>query len=118
MKEYLEFVDQAQFINEGLDLSNYEIKLLDLTARAHFLKQPIFIGDLIYQKGIASQVTLHRAFKDLVAKNLISTESYEDDGRTKKVMLTERALDRYKRLHRAMVQASANIFSHGPAVYG
>ena len=57
MKHYLQFANQAKQINEKLDLNHYEIQLLDLTAAAHSLRQPIFIGDLINQRHIASQAT-------------------------------------------------------------
>jgi DNA-binding MarR family transcriptional regulator len=105
MERYLQFTAQAQQINGGFDLNHYEIQLLDLTATAYSLGQPIFIGDLIYQRHIASQATLHASVKKLIAKELLCIKPHEGDGRTKELRLTTLAIDRYKRLQKAMRRA-------------
>jgi DNA-binding MarR family transcriptional regulator len=103
MKKYFELIDKMHLINNELELNSYEIYLLDLTARAHFSKQPICVGDLIYKKKNASQATLHAALKRLMVKKLLATKIHENDGRIKEVGLTKIAIIRYKRLRRAMV---------------
>ena len=105
MERYLKFADQARQLNESLGLSHYEIQLLDLTAKAHFLEKPIFVGDLIYQRHIASQATLHASVKKLIIKELLCIKPHEGDGRTKELGLTKLALDRYKNLQKAMRRA-------------
>ena len=105
MERYLKFADQAQQLNESLGLSHYEIQLLDLTAKAHFSGKPIFVGDLIYQRHIASQATLHASVKKLIIKELLYIKPHEGDGRTKELGLTKLALDRYKKLQKAMRRA-------------
>jgi DNA-binding MarR family transcriptional regulator len=102
MRKYLQFVERAQKINQKFDLSQYEIQMLDVAGRAHFLEGPIFVGDLIYHSSIASQATLHAAVKKLINKDLLCTERHEGDGRTKKIALTKAALERYKQLQKAM----------------
>ena len=89
----------------GFDLNHYEIQLLDLTAEAHSLGQPIFIGDLIYQHHIASQSTLHASVKKLITKELLCIKPHEGDRRTKELGLTKLAVDRYKRLQKAIRRA-------------
>ena len=105
MNQYLQFADQAQQINGGFDLNHYEIQLLDLTAAAHSLGQSIFVGDLIYQRHIASQATLHASVKKLIIKELLCIKPHEGDGRTKEIGLTKLAVDRYKNLQKAMRRA-------------
>lgn len=95
---YLTFIDEYTRINRQFDLSHYEIELLDLVAKAHYSNQNIFIGDLIKQRNIASQATLHSVLKRLLEKKLLTCKSYIEDGRNKKVVLTKLALERYKRL--------------------
>lgn len=105
MEKCLKFADQIKQINGGFDLSHYEIQLLDLTAAAYSLGQPIFVGDLIYQRHIASQATLHASVKKLITKELLCIKPHEGDGRTKELGLTRLALDRYKSLQKAMQRA-------------
>lgn len=100
-----EIRSQAQQINWGFDLNHYEIQLLDLTAAAYSLGQPIFIGDLIYPRHITSQAALHASVKKLIAKELLCIKPHEGDGRTKELRLTTPAIDRYKRLQKAMRRA-------------
>ena len=69
MRQYLQFIDRAQKIDAGLELTYFEIKTLDLAALAHLSDQFIRVGDLINQKHIASQATLHKTVKNLVNKN-------------------------------------------------
>jgi len=107
MLKYLKLMDQVKQLNKQFDLSYHEIELLDLAAKAHFSGQPIFVGDLTYQRNIASQATLHAVFKGLVDKRLLSTISHEEDGRVKRVALTKAAIEHYKRLQREINRASA-----------
>ena len=105
MLKYLKLMDQIKQLNKQFNLSYHEIELLDLAAKAYFSEQPIFIGDLIYQRNIASQATLHSVFKSLVDKKLLSTTPHEEDGRIKKVALTKASIEHYKRLHREIYKA-------------
>ena len=107
MLKYLKFMGQIKQLNKQFDLSYHEIELLDLAAKAHFSEQPIFVGDLIYQRNIASQATLHAVFKSLLDKKLLSTKSHEEDGRVKRVALTKASIEHYKRLHREINRVSA-----------
>jgi len=107
MQKYLKFMDQVKQPNKQFDLSYYETEVLDIVVRAHFSKQPIFVGDLIYQRNVASQATLYSVLKGLLDKKLLSTKYHEDDGRIKKVTLTKLALEHYKRLHREFDRATA-----------
>ena len=111
MLKYLKLMDQVKQLNEQLDLSYHEIELLNMVAKAHFLEQPIFVGDLIYQRNIASQATLHAVFKSLLDKKLLSTKPYEEDGRVKKVALTKASIEHYKRLHREITRAASKYDS-------
>lgn len=111
MLKYLKLMDQVKQINKQLDLSYHEIELLDLAAKAHFSEQSIFVGDLIYQRNIASQATLHAVFKSLLDKKLLSTKYHEEDGRVKKVTLTKASIDHYKRLHREITRATSKYDS-------
>ena len=106
MLQYLRFMDQIKQLNKQFDLSYHEIELLDLAAKAHFSEQPIFVGDLIHQRNIASQATLHAVFKSLQDKKLLSTKPHEEDGRIKKVALTKASIEHYKRLHREINRVS------------
>ena len=106
MLKYLNFMNQVKQLNKQFDLSYYEIELLDTAAKAHFSEQLIFVGDLIYQRNIATQATLHAVLKKLIEKKLLSTKSHEEDGRAKKVTLTKTSLEHYKRLHREINRAS------------
>ncbi len=72
MLNYLKFMDQIKQLNNQFDLSYHEIELLDIAAKAHFSEQPIFVGDLICQRNIASQATLHAVLKSLLEKKLLS----------------------------------------------
>lgn len=105
MEQYLKFAEQVQRLNESFGLSYYEIQLLDLTAKTHFCGGVIFVSDLIRQRHIASQATLHASVKKLIAKELLCIKPHEGDGRTKELGLTELALDRYNRLQKAMRRA-------------
>ena len=107
MHQYLHFAEQAHQINSNFKLGQYEIQLLDLVAKAHFLGRPIFIGDLIYQREIACHTTLHTAFRGLLNKNLLITRQHEADARSKSVTLTELALERYKKLQYEMKKSLA-----------
>jgi DNA-binding MarR family transcriptional regulator len=107
MLKYLKFIDQIKQLNKQFDLSYHEIELLDMAAKAHFSEQSIFVGDLIQQRNIASQATLHAVFKSLLEKKLLSTQSHEEDGRIKKVALTKLSLEHYKRVHREINRISA-----------
>jgi DNA-binding MarR family transcriptional regulator len=106
MLKYLKFMEQVKQLNKQFDLSYYEIELLDTAAKAHFSEQPIFVGDLIYQRNIATQATLHAVLKRLIEKKLLSTKYHEEDGRVKKVALTKASIEHYKRLHREINRAS------------
>jgi DNA-binding MarR family transcriptional regulator len=98
MQKYLKFIEQYENINQLFELTYYEIKLLDMVAKANYFQQNIFVGDLIGQRNVASQATLHAAFKRLMEKKLLITKQYLDDGRIKKVLITKLALERYMRL--------------------
>ncbi|MDO8713711.1 MAG: hypothetical protein Q7K13_04415 [Polynucleobacter sp.] len=106
MLKYLKFMDQVKQINKQFELSYYEIELLDKAAKAHFSEQKIFARDLIYQRSVASQATLHAVFKGLLDKKLLSTKSHEEDGRIKKVTSKKLALEHCKRLHREINRVS------------
>lgn len=106
MQKYLNFIDQVKQLNKQFDLSPHEIELLDIAAKAHFFERPIFVGDLIYQRNLASQTTLHSALKRLINKKLLSTYCLEDDGRIKGVTLTKLAIEHYKRLRREINKAA------------
>jgi len=108
MQKYLKFMDQVKQIYKKINLSHFEIELLDIAAKAHFYEQPIFVGDLICQRNLASKATLHSVFKGLLDKKLLSTMCHEGDGRIKKVALTKLAIEHYKRLHREICRVTIN----------
>ena len=105
MCSYLKFIEQMRQIDDAFSLSRYELRLLDLAAQAYFSDQPIRIRDLILQKNIASQATLHACLKKLLNKNLLAANPHHQDGRQKNIVLTELALERYKKLQKAMRRA-------------
>jgi DNA-binding MarR family transcriptional regulator len=105
MKRYLKFIDQAHQINQAFELDYREVKLLDLAAQAHFSGEAICVGDLISQRHLASQATLHKSVKSLVNKQFLAAHINQEDGRHKNISLTKLALDRYKKLHRAINRA-------------
>lgn len=102
MRQFLEFIELINQINENFYLNDYEIKMLDLVAKAHISRNPICIRELIHQPGIASQATLHVAFKKLAVKGLLIARRDKRDGRSKTVALTKLALNRYAELNHAM----------------
>ena len=106
MKQYLRFIDRVQKINAGLELTHFEIKMLDFAALLHLSDQSIFVGDLINQTHIASQATLHKTVKNLVNKKLLVAKISKEDGRQKHVLLTRLALGRYKKLDQAVSRAT------------
>jgi len=106
--QYLSFKSNVVNKNAGLNLNHYEIKLLDIAAKFHFLNQTMFVGNLICQVNIASKETLHKALKKLIKKGLLSTEYQKDDGRIKKVELTKLALEHYKQLDKAVMHAQTS----------
>jgi len=103
VKKYLHFIEQVKIINDQHELTRHEIGLLDLCAKQYLLNEPITVGGLIRQGEIASQPTLHLAFKALIAKKLLTTKRHNDDKRIKVVALTKLALKRYKNLERFVV---------------
>ena len=102
MKRYLTFIEQSNHINEQFKLGDREIKLLDLVGNAYCSRHIIFVGDLISNRNIASQATLHATLKKLIHKKLLCVKTDTDDGRVKIVTLTKQALDRYKNLNIAL----------------
>ena len=104
MKKYLRFIEQVRSINDQYDLTRHEIAILDLSANRYILNEPITVGELIRQGEIASQVTLHTAFKALVSKKLLTTKCVDEDARIKQVVLTTAAFERYKNLDSAISQ--------------
>lgn len=106
MKKYLHFIEEAKKINDELGLTRHEIALLDISAKRHHMNQPITVGELIRQGDIASKVTLHKAFKTLVAKKLLTTKNCNEDGRAKEIVLTKAAQERYKYLDRTITRLS------------
>lgn len=102
MRQYIKFVGQADKINKRLGLNHLQIEVLDLVAQAHLSEQVFFVGDLIGQKQIASQATLHRTFKELIGKKLLIAKTHKEDGRQKYIFLTKLALDRYKKLNQVI----------------
>ncbi|MBU3642274.1 hypothetical protein [Polynucleobacter sp. Fuers-14] len=105
MKKYLYFVEKIQKINAQYGLTHHEIALLDFSARRYFANESITVGELILQRGLASQATLHKTFKFLLDKKLLATQHHETDGRIKQVILTKLALERCKNLDRIMNKA-------------
>ena len=105
MLQYLEFMDKVHKMNERLDLSHHEVRLLELVAKAQHQDQTLFIGDLIGHRQIASQATLHGVVKGLIRKKLISAKTHQSDGRNKVVSLTASSQKRFEELQRSMSQA-------------
>ena len=108
MLQYLEFMDKVHKINEGLELSHHEVRLLELVAKAQHQDQTLFVGDLISHRHIASQATLHGVVKSLVRKKLITAKTHQSDGRTKAVFLTASSRKRFEELQRSMSQAATS----------
>jgi DNA-binding MarR family transcriptional regulator len=102
MKKYLIFIEQSNQINQQFELSDREIKLLDLVGMTYYSRRTLFVGDLISNRNIASQATLHATLKKLIHKKLLSIKTDTEDGRAKIVTLTKQALDRYKMLNIAV----------------
>lgn len=102
MQKYLNFSEQAHEINKKHELSHNEIQILDLMAKAQFLERPVVVGDLIRQRNIASQATLHAVVKRLINKNLLYVIAGKCDRRIKQLVLTKESLDRYGQLQLAM----------------
>lgn len=102
MRQFLEFTEAMNQINEKFDLNDYEIKILDMVAVAHISRKPIYIRELIHCPNIASQATLHASVKKLIGKKLLSARQDKKDGRSKTVVLTKLALNRYEELNYAM----------------
>ncbi|CAM3819299.1 HTH marR-type domain-containing protein [Polynucleobacter arcticus] len=70
MNKYLKLVKQIKKINSEYVLNQYEIKILNIVAEAYSNNSMISVQDLICHREIASQATLHCAFKGLVNKQL------------------------------------------------
>ena len=106
MLQYLEFMNKMHQINDQSNLNNYETRLLELVANAHLSGKPLLISDLITQKHIASQATLHSAVHSLISKRLITAKILKSDKRTKTVSLTKISCRRFEKLNKEMVQAT------------
>jgi DNA-binding MarR family transcriptional regulator len=106
MLRYLEFMNKMHQINDDFNLDSYEARLLELVANAHHSDKPLFISDLIHQKHIASQSTLHSAVQRLITKRLITAKILKSDKRTKTVSLTKISCRRFEKLNKEMVQAT------------
>lgn len=104
---YLHFSECANHIDRKLNLDINEINMLNLIAKAYVTKQTLFVSDLIRLRKVASQATLHKALKKLEAKNLIYSSRDLSDGRKRKITLTTRAIERYKKLEQAIAQVGA-----------
>lgn len=108
MLQYLEFMDKVHKINEKLDLSYREVRLLEIVAKAQHQDQTLFVGDLISHKQLASQATLHGVVKGLIRKKLITAKTHQSDGRTKVVSLTASSRKRFEELQRSISQAATS----------
>jgi DNA-binding MarR family transcriptional regulator len=105
MDEYLKIVKQIKNINSEYALNHYEITILNLVAEAYSNNYMVSVQDLIRHKEIASQATLHYAFKCLLNKQLLFTKTHNKDGRMKEVFLTRSALNYYNKLERNLHRA-------------
>ena len=103
MEIYIKITEKIDKFFLGLNLNHYQIKLLDMAVKAHLSKNMIVVSDLITQNSLASTTTLHRAFKDLQYKNLLTVKRNKKDGRSKGVYLTPEALNHYKKLSEEII---------------
>lgn len=108
MLQYLEFIDKVHKINEKLELSHHEVRLLELVAKADHQDQALFVGDLISHRQIASQATLHGVIKGLIRKKLITAKTHQNDSRIKVISLTASSKKRFDELQRLMSQAATS----------
>ena len=102
IKGYLNFIERKRQIDQVFDLNQHELRLLDLTVQAYFSNQSIFVRNLINQKEVASQATLHKSLKALINKNLLVVKPFSKDGRQKNIFPTKSALERYRKIDSAM----------------
>lgn len=105
MLKYIQFIEQLERLHNRFNLSHQESRLLDVVAKAHLSEKSIFVGDLIGQKSLASQATLHSVFKSLLGKKLLTTKHHKEDGRLKQVVLTKLAHEHYMHIDREINRA-------------
>lgn len=103
---YLHFYECATHIDSKLNLDLNEISMLNLVAKAYSTKRAIFVSDLIRQNKVASQATLHKALKKLIAKKLVYSIADGGDARRRRIVLTPQALLRYKKLDKLIYRAN------------
>ncbi|MBU3556215.1 MarR family transcriptional regulator [Polynucleobacter sp. Ross1-W9] len=96
MRTYPEFIKKMYRIDAEYGLKFHESQLLDIASIAHLQDELIRVGDLIGQKSIASQATLHNSLKQLIKKGFLQTKPDAIDRRSRIVVLTKDALKRHK----------------------
>lgn len=100
------FSKKVQELNTSLNLSSYEISILDFIARSSLSKETIYVGNVLRKNEIASQATLHSHLKKLVEKNLIVLRTDKKDGRNKSIVLSKSAIRYFNKIESLMSLSS------------
>ncbi len=106
MQQFLTFSKKVQELNLSLNLSSYEISILDFIARSSLSNEAIFVGNVLHKIEIASQATLHSHLKKLVEKNLIVLRTDKKDGRNKSIVLAKSAIRYFNKIESLMSSSS------------
>ena len=81
----------------------YEVSLklnatLCFIVKSYFKDRKLTVSEIISQKSIASQATIHSNIKDLIALNLVALVINPNDARIKYLEPTKTALELFKKL--------------------
>ena len=109
MHQYLRIADEIYRINQTYGLSYFEMQLLHLVATAHVERRSIFVSDLLGNKEIASQATLHKSLKRLLEIRFVEKNSLESDNRCKLLSLSPEAIKYYRKLN-LILKSNMKIF--------
>ncbi len=72
--------------------------LLESVALHCFMDQPLAVREAIDQAALGSPATLHKRLQRLIAQELITAQSTEQDRRTKHLVLTQKGLGHFAQL--------------------
>lgn len=102
---YFRFMTLLSKLDDGHPIQGVDAQarqLLDAIALHHHLGTPLTVTTAMALNSIASPATIHRKLEDLKSKGLVRSEFHEGNMRTKYLVPSRLANQRYDRLHREM----------------
>lgn len=99
---YLNFLESSNRI--WLGISSNGKAILEMVMRS--VDQPLQVKDIIHNKAIASQATLHKELGFLIHGGYISLQTSKTDGRVKYVALSKKGNMLFNRLNNLLDKAA------------